>query len=154
MKYPVVDLSNFFSFDLNKLPDNTCIQVDDDESSGKGKTVYYKQLSQWERGIFTIFKILTFDDSQSKNFLFSNPDYESVDIGYVRILVNELVKLYGYDNIGQGYFTKQDEEEILIEESWIGRDWSDTDKWKGSDAVSFNLDDEDGYSLTVWKAIL
>ena len=150
MKYPVVDLSKFFSFDLNKLPDDTCIKVEDDEYSKKGITVYHKQLTQWERGIFTVFKIITIDDSQQKNFLFFNPNYESVDIGYVKILVNELVKLYGYDDIGEGYFTEQDEEEILIDESWRGRDWTDIEKWKG-DLVSIYLDDEEGFSLTVWQ---
>lgn len=82
--------------------------------------------------------------------MFFNPYYKSVDIGYVKLLVNDLVKLYGYDNIGEGYFTKQDEEEILIDESWRGRDWTDNDKWKG-DLVSLYLDDEEGFSLTVWQ---
>ena len=142
-----VDLSKFFSHDLNKLPDSSCTIVTD-EYVRKGDTHYYKQLTEWERGIFTIFKIVTFEDSPNKNFLFSNPDFESVDIEYVKLLVNDLVNILGRDDYQEGYFTEKDVEDIGYED-WEGRSWNDPNR-KG-DLVNFYLDGDEGFSLTVWQ---
>ena len=81
-----------------------------------------------------------------KNYVFSNSLYEEHMIPALKRLVNQLVAIYGIDDLDYGKFSALDVESIN-NDLWTGRMWTEGEEF---DHCMINCNFDEGISMTVF----
>jgi len=141
------NIFDLLKFEYENLPDSTFEKGEDYlNESGVKITDYTKDFKNKIFHLFDKLEIKTFENSKGKNFIFSNENFKTDDIGYLRILVNKLAKIYGKDSIGSGLFNIDDEEQ-LQGDFWLGRSWTSEEH---KIPIMISYDKDTGLDLTIW----
>lgn len=135
--------------DLSVYPDDTFTQEHEVNASGNNITEHYGYFDEGVLvlNLFSQLKVITFENSTGKNFIFRCPAFEEFKKSALSQLVNDIYCIYGTDQIGMGRFTSDDWDQIKDEAFWLGRGWTDE---KYEVGCSLGFDEEEGLSFTIW----
>ena len=142
---PPENLQDIFETDL-KNPD---ISSFSNKQEDENRIHYFKSFSKKEAGIFTQLEVIDIQNSTGKNFVFTNKNPRTVTPKDVKMLVANLYVVYGEDDKGNGFLSKEEENELSERDFyWTGRSW--TKSQNGNPSLRFDGDNEEGYGLTIW----
>lgn len=145
---PKKTLLNVIDIDLSKYPDDTFLTEEEINASGTKITNHIGYFGDgYFLNLFSKLRVVTFENSTGKNFIFSCPVYDEINRSALSQLVNNMHDVYGNDHLGNGRFTSKDWDEIKDDEFWLGRSYTDD---KHIPACSIGFDDEEGLSFTIW----
>lgn len=135
--------------DLSKYPDETFVKEFDVNASGNKITEHFGYFNEdvLVLNLFSQLKVVTFETTTGKNFIFRCPFFEEFKKSALSELVNSIYEVYGTDDSGYGRFSSDDWAQIKDDSFWLGRNWN-SDKY--SIACALGFDEEDGLSFTIW----
>ncbi len=127
-----------FQDDLKSYPGPNCTKVENMENMGDNKNEtwnkYYYDLEQKEFGIFENLELIDHSENH-KSFIFWTNTFSLNDIKHI---VSIFYNIFGADSIGKGMFDDKDRNEITQQKFWMGRMWSDYEKYKCAVLISFD----------------
>ena len=135
-----------FGNDLDSIPDGTFKQLESQvNESGALVKSFIKYYDQNLLNLFDELEILLIGET-GKNYVFINSLYEEHMVAALKRLVNQLVDIYGTDDLGVGKFSAIDIETIN-DDLWTGRMWTEGE---GFDHCMINCNYDEGISMTVF----
>ncbi len=135
-----------FGNDLSKLPDGTFKQLESQvNESGALVNSFIKYYDQPLLNLFDELEVLLIGNT-GKNYVFANSLYEEHMVPALKRVVNQLVDIYGPDDLDEGKFSAMDIEN-LNNDLWTGRMWTEGD---GFDHCMIDCSFGEGISMTVF----
>lgn len=135
-----------FEIEFDNVPDSTFKQLESQvNESGDLVKSYVKYYDQILLNLFDELEIFLIGRT-GKNYVFSNSLYEEHMIPALKRLVNQLVDIYGIDDLDYGKFSALDVESIN-NDLWTGRMWTEGEEF---DHCMINCNFDEGISMTVF----
>lgn len=139
---------NLIKTKLNELPNDACINLGEETNASGGKLITYRLLfDKKEMGLFDTLEIKVLE-AGDKNFIFSTFDKAPTVMNRLKLLVNDLYKIYGEDSSKRGEFSEDDEENLQEGGYWTGRKFMDSGVHDPEVMLRYNEDS--GLALTIW----
>lgn len=145
---PKKTLLEVIGIDLTQYPDDSFMTEEEINESGTKITNHISYFGEgYFLNLFSKLRVVTFENSMAKNFIFSCPVYDGINKSSLSHLVDSIFDIYGKDSSGNGRFTSDDWNDIKDEEYWSGRMYTD-DKY--ATACMLSYDNEEGLGFTIW----
>lgn len=139
-----------FKSNLKSYPKPNYTRIEKMENSGdeKNKTwsKYYYKISPKEFGLFEDLELIDHSDIH-KSFNFSTNTFTINNLEY---LVSIFYQIFGSDSLGKGEFNDEDFDQIVTHNFWLGRMWSDYEKYKCVVMISFDSEGPKCYLSVKW----
>ncbi|MCZ7604005.1 MAG: hypothetical protein M5R37_14170 [Melioribacteraceae bacterium] len=97
---------------------------------------YYYKLSQKELRLFDSMEMINHSEIH-KTFIFVTNEFSINDLEF---LVSVFYPIFGNDMMGRGKFNNEDQNQIVSQNFWFGRMWTDYDKYKCAVMISIDIE--------------
>lgn len=135
-----------FGNDIGNMPDGSFKQLE--SQVNESGTIVKSFIKYYDHSLLNLFdelEILLIGEA-GKNYVFINSLYEEQMFAALKRLVNQLVDIYGTDDLGNEKFSAIDVESIN-DDLWTGRMWTEGE---GFDHCMIDCSFGEGISMTVF----
>ena len=114
---------DLLSVNIREFNKNEFEDLGVEKNSGVEVHKYKKELDTLELGLFNLIEVAVFSAQEASVYLFCNR--EEIDVFTLKELINKFYKAYGKDTFDMGKFSDDEMENVLLDDHWNGRMWTD-----------------------------